>query len=211
MKKFLVAFAALLGLLGLTGTASAGNFTISYTGTVTLAVDGNTWTNLPGEVGRKVSGKISFNNYTSTSGDYTLYDSADISFTAAGAPTVYSLNSPDGYIALSNYSDGTVRAAFGAGPGPADTEIVLFWGPGAPLVSLATFPANDVAAAAFFGTPMFAHGAAFKPGWPIAYAFSVDSFKVATTPIPASLWLFVSALGGLGWFGWRRRALPAAA
>jgi len=32
----------------------------------------------------------------------------------------------------------------------------------------------------------------------------------ATTPIPAALPLFLSALGGLGYFGWRRRKSAAA-
>jgi hypothetical protein len=34
---------------------------------------------------------------------------------------------------------------------------------------------------------------------------------VATTPIPASLPLFASALGGLGFVGWRRRKASEAA
>lgn len=36
-----------------------------------------------------------------------------------------------------------------------------------------------------------------------------DAPVVATTPIPAVLPLFATALGGLGWMGWRRKRLSA--
>jgi hypothetical protein len=32
----------------------------------------------------------------------------------------------------------------------------------------------------------------------------------AATPLPPTLPLFISAVGGLGWFGWKRRKMPAA-
>jgi hypothetical protein len=38
----------------------------------------------------------------------------------------------------------------------------------------------------------------------------VNATAVATTPIPAALPLLISALGGLGFFGWRRRKSAAA-
>jgi hypothetical protein len=42
-------------------------------------------------------------------------------------------------------------------------------------------------------------------------SFDLAAAPVATTPIPAALPLFASALGGLGFFGWRRRKNAAAA
>jgi hypothetical protein len=42
----------------------------------------------------------------------------------------------------------------------------------------------------------------------VAYSLNV-SYQVAATPIPAALLLFVSALGGLGFAGYRRRKLSA--
>ena len=37
----------------------------------------------------------------------------------------------------------------------------------------------------------------------------VEAFATAVTPIPAALPLFISALGGLGYLGWRRRKAAA--
>jgi len=41
---------------------------------------------------------------------------------------------------------------------------------------------------------------------------SIDElyFQVAPVPLPAGAWLLLSALGGLGFFGWRRKRLAAA-
>jgi len=47
----------------------------------------------------------------------------------------------------------------------------------------------------------------FTPGITFSYAIQFDT--VATTPTPAALPLFLSAIGGLGFFGWRRKKAAA--
>ncbi len=65
---------------------------------------------------------------------------------------------------------------------------------------------NDV----FSGSPFTHAEAAYSSkdkdvGNAFVGSMLVRSAPVATTPIPAALPLFASALGGLGFFGWRRR------
>jgi hypothetical protein len=44
-----------------------------------------------------------------------------------------------------------------------------------------------------------------SPGFDLAYVEGLAGSSVATTPIPGALPLFASALGGLGFVGWRRK------
>jgi hypothetical protein len=47
------------------------------------------------------------------------------------------------------------------------------------------------------------------PGYTILTSAGIGNGGVATTPIPGALPLFISALGGLGLFGWRRGKIAA--
>jgi hypothetical protein len=49
----------------------------------------------------------------------------------------------------------------------------------------------------------------FTPGVTFSYALQFNAATVAATPIPAALPLFLAALGGLGFFGWRRKNAAA--
>lgn len=79
-----------------------------------------------------------------------------------------------------------------------------------PLTSLTQLPADSTGMAALFGI------AFLTAGGHINYLdsqidFAVDVRPLASTPIPATLWLLLSALGGVGFVGWtRRRVVPVA-
>jgi hypothetical protein len=220
MNKIVVAFSAVLfGLLGLAGTASASTFSLSFTGNVTYAIDTVTNDIAPGYEGKSVSGQLVFDGNSSTNtspnSEQTNYDHASWSFKVDSDPT-YTHSANLGYISLDSNYNGGIQAIFGIGPGPADIELRLYWNPTAQLASLATFPANTTAAAALFGGAFSSIAGADHAGQKILYMFDITSFTastVAPTPLPAAIWFFISALGGLGWFARRRalEAMPAAA
>jgi hypothetical protein len=75
-----------------------------------------------------------------------------------------------------------------------------------PLVSLAALPDTSTGIMALLaGSPVFARGLFRLTGFG-EVTFDID-FTPATTPIPATLPLFVSALGALGFLTKRRRSL----
>jgi hypothetical protein len=211
MRKIVTALSAalLVGLMLLSGTASASTFTISFTGTVTAAFDRSTFNDVPGELGKSVSGDIKFNG-TSAIGspppsatEFVTYDHTDWSLTVGSEPTLSGSTSQG---AITVFGSGP-EAVFDAGSGPIVMELDLAWIPSSQLLTLATFPANDAAAVAFFGAPLSSK--AFNLGSPTGYNFDITSFTastVASTPLPASAWFLMTALGGLGWVASRRRA-----
>ncbi|HEY4164501.1 MAG TPA: hypothetical protein VGM59_15650 [Dongiaceae bacterium] len=80
-----------------------------------------------------------------------------------------------------------------------------------PLQSLKDFPTDEAGILAYLGGTLLSHNAGLAGGTDAAHKFSltfnVDSLNlsVASTPIPATFPLFVSALGGIGFIGWWRK------
>ena len=102
---------------------------------------------------------------------------------------------------------GGLGGAGGAGgnAGSGNPSLFLAYGTsgsGAVLNSLVALPTSSTGLIAFLGggSPT-ATGTFFGSAGQFAFNISL-----ATTPIPATLPLFASALGGLGFVGWRRRA-----
>jgi hypothetical protein len=210
MNKVLVAIlgALLAALLGFAGTASAAPITLNFTGTVTRASD-------PGDVGKTVTGKVvaggTIDDQSSPSvGAYSItYDTGTYSFQVGSGPAFtaptalrWSLYSPPGFTyAQSTFYIGPLSA-------PSNIFMILTWDPTSQPVSLATFPANDILSAAYFGVAMAStQGAAwFSPTQDFGFKVtSYSMYSTATTPLPAAAWFLLTALGGLGFAGWRRR------
>jgi hypothetical protein len=79
-------------------------------------------------------------------------------------------------------------------------------GAGSLLTSLVGLPNTPAALFAMLGgSPSLALGT-FNPNGDDGYLAFDIAFSTAVTPIPASLPLFASALAGLGFVGWRRKA-----
>ncbi len=125
----------------------------------------------------------------------------DYTLTRAGPGQVESNGSPSGdrlglfagddvsYLQLNYKTDGTAPALASLAALPADSNGILAALGGDVLQAVGFYQFGD------FGFVSF--DLAFTPA-------------VATTPIPATLPLFVSALGGFGFLAWRRRASPFA-
>jgi hypothetical protein len=96
-------------------------------------------------------------------------------------------------------ANGGDSISFGAGSFASSATI---------LTSLSQLPSDSTGIAAFLGGLFF-----FPQDGKISYHGSEIDFQLAigATPIPATVWLFASALGGLGLLGWMRRGHPAPA
>jgi hypothetical protein len=79
-----------------------------------------------------------------------------------------------------------------------------FFSSRSPLTSLTQLPADSTGLATFFGALVASSiGHINYLGSQIDFGLNVE--PLAATPIPATVWLFASALGGLGLLGWMRR------
>jgi hypothetical protein len=206
VNKFMRAIAAavFLGMLAVAGTASGAPITLTFRGIVTSA-------NQASDIGKSVTGKVvAGGTITDLSdpgaGAYDLeYQTATYSFQVGNAPA-FTGTAGMTFALLSPSPGHTAQAGFFVTP--ASFNIQLAWPGSTQPVSLASFPANETLASAFFGVATLGSGGAYF-GPSRGYNFSVSTFAVATTPLPASAWFLVTALGGLGFAGWKRRS-PAA-
>jgi hypothetical protein len=134
------------------------------------------------------------------------FSSTNLNFTAGASDLL--INS----IAVTNYS-------VGAGSGATDEFLLdASFGGSVPVsyiqlklrtLDLATFtsdqlPTSFLSTALFDITPF-----SMDTGGRFGLVFGILSDPVASTPIPAALPLFASALGGLGFVGWKRRKSAA--
>jgi hypothetical protein len=211
-------FAALL--LGAPTPSAASSYTLAYTGTVTSTpVPGGGLFHVLGIVpGDPVSGTFTFDtlneNRTSVSGSDAEFDQGSASFT-------FHVSHPGKLDMTQTVSgDGLIR---GGGDSSAsglefslhgsDADMIFNFitdHAGGPLLSLAGLPNSPSALLAFLGgTPTAAYGRFYLNNFGGEIKF--DLALAATTPIPAALPLFISALGGLGYAGWRRRKRSQAA
>lgn len=194
-------------LFGASTPSAASAYTLAYTGTVTSA-DG-VFLALGAVPGDSVSGTVtidplneslsssthSFNTFDepidftfhlihSGSLDLTLSGSASGSIGSAQRPgndlLEYSADNSTTSIDLAFSNDGTLTPLTSLAGLPTSTSALMAMLPGDSPVASGSFSLNG------FGTVNF-------------------NIALAATPIPATLPLFVSALGGLGFVTWRRR------
>jgi hypothetical protein len=215
----LLAFAVLL--LAAPAPSAASTYTLTYSGTVTSAT--GMFAGLGVGVGDVVNGSVDFSNidfYSDNSTPPNVFNHAFYQFPMSSKFTVdhsgakYSFDVPGLGSIISQLLGGSSSTLALTANGPV-TRLTLFYETltaNPPLETLAGLtdwgqvPALLTGATAnFFGKYEVTDlGSVF---------FSINlapTPAVATTPIPAALPLFVSALGGIGFFGWRRRAKPAA-
>jgi hypothetical protein len=225
MHKIIAAAAFVLSLALTSAASSAATITLAYTGTVkTTAQSG--MANVT-SVGSSVSGTLVLDlaetpipgSGYNGSGDFT---GAGTAFTGTGR----FVDSAFGPFRDMTFSAATINTDPFANPIYESVVLTLSnWtqSPAAPLLaSLYDLPTDLNGVISYLGAAGFFSDASVQlanllSGASYAYTFSVDSLSisvvpsVAPTPIPAALPLFASALGGLGFAGWRRRTRRAVA
>jgi hypothetical protein len=202
--------AVVLGLCG-AGTATAETLTINFTGTFSYYFDSSTLDFSHPLLGNGVSGSIVFSDSHPSSPDNlsenrTQFDKTVWSASIAGMP---GLNFGDtetyGVVDIINLGNWVNAALFNN-----EINLNLAWNPTTqPIFTLASFPTSATAADAYYSIAMNSSGD-ISQGTK-TYGFSITDFtaSVSTTPIPATLPLFASALAGIGFLGWKRRRSAA--
>jgi hypothetical protein len=195
--------------------SAAASYTLNFVGTAT-AVEG-AFATLGVGVGDPISGTLTFDPFNTAPSStmppfYTVFSqtSATFSFHVSDPSLDLTMfSSSDGFIASSRTSDHLI---FAAGPlSSQGTTIDLDFrgqGTGSELTSLAGLPTTSAGLVSFLGGGLGQASGTFGREAGNYINFDID---LVTTPIPATLPLFASALGGLGFFGWKRRKSPAAA
>jgi hypothetical protein len=212
-KSFAV---ALLMLLGAALPASATTITATYSGTVSSGNDASGVFGSPGNLAGADyklvfsinTGLGSYSTFNGTPGDPALQ--GDQLF--GGISAILTINGHDFSFAgtSTDYDIAASKAGFGSimqkATGANFANI---------LVSLRTtnpssgFPASVLTTASIMNCSTCTATMLFSSS--SAYAWlNFSKLTIAATPIPATLPLLVSALGGLGFLGWRRQAAKAA-
>jgi hypothetical protein len=213
--RFSVKLIALLLLLGTAVQASAATITKTYTGMVKFGADPS---GAFGTVGADLTGANYTLVFTSdpTAPNYSTFSaspgnplSGDQIFEATSA--VLTINGHDQSFAATSTSFDI--AAYKPGFGHVTQQA---GGPtGSVFVSLTLnnpgpdFPTSVLQAASVTNCPTCKLFSSFGIAG-AAGGLNFGTLTVASTPIPATLPLLVSALGGLGFAGWRRRQAEAA-
>jgi hypothetical protein len=206
---------ALILLLGVVSQASAATITATFAGTVKTGSDS---TGVFGTPGANLAGAGYSLVYTidPTVGAYsTIVDpvfSGDQIF--GGISAMLTINghsyaftgvgSPSGNFNIATTKPGLGILAYQFGTFTAHVAASLQTTiPGFPTSVFAAVALTDCPAGSctFFGD----FSIPGTPGHDVSGTLNFGSLTVATTPIPAALPLLVSALGGLGFVGWRRR------
>jgi len=200
-------FAAVLSLFCGSGVAAAATIEIDYTGVVTQV---NNSTQVSGyTVGQSITGKMILSlpdtpDYRGYSGGVPDFDAYD----GTGSSTLNG-SQISGFGTVTNRSMGFASLSFGVtdlSGGKSFTHSLYFEGSAAPLLgSLENLPHTLAAIQNYLGNHLsYSQGNIFasRPGahlyditWSVA---SLNVSPVSQTPIPATLPLLVSALGGLG-------------
>jgi len=208
---------ALVLLIGLAAQASAGTFTATFKGTVKSGSDSKGLFGTPGDLtGADYTLVFSIDP---KAGDYSTFDGT-ISDPAVkgdqifgGVSAVLTIKGHDYAIAAGSGSYdiaahkpgfGQVMLQAGGGPGPAAVYAwVTMSNPGP------DFPTSVLTGGSITSCVTCTVSINFSSFYGYA-ALNLDTLRIVTTPLPAGLPLLVTALGGLGWVGWRRRQSAAA-
>src|SRR5262249_313018 len=201
--------------------------TVSFTGTVTLLDDPNGMSGY--SVNDKIGGTLTFSPITdspTTASSTITYWTGNASFdfpliSASGKGELYTENIGDeglGYFGFVFQTPPVINPAdhtsFSSSTFLIDYTVI--GSSAVPLQSLKGLPTDEASILAYLGGTLINHDAVLgggpDPAHQFGLVFNVDSLNisVASTPIPAALPLFVSALGGIGLMGWRRRKQIAA-
>jgi hypothetical protein len=219
----------LLVLLGIASQAAAATVTATFTGTVKTAFDAKGVFGLPGTdlAGAAyslvykvdpVAGAYSTFNGTIVdpllSGDQIFGGSAAVLTINGHSYAFVGDNAPSRNFDIAASKPGSASIAYQVANNASSSSVLVSLSVSNPPVG---FPTSVLAAAAFnscvpgscsffstFNIPTT--GFSFLSG---TLNFGSLNVSVATTPIPAALPLLVSALGGLGFVGWRRRRAAA--
>ncbi|WP_395023377.1 hypothetical protein [Dongia sp.] len=208
----LLAFVALLFVAAAPG--SAATYTLAYSGQVTSAT--GMFTTLGVAAGDAVSGSVGLPNLDFYS-DFASPSVISHTFSQFPMPNLfevthgvskYSFDIGGAGNVVSQLLGSTSSSLSLTAFGPV-TKLSLFYEtltPNAPLFSLAGLTDWGQVPGLFTGSiaSLFGSYEVTDLG-KVTFSINLAPTPVATTPIPAALPLFVSALGGLGLFGWRRR------
>jgi hypothetical protein len=205
MKKFLsivsLCAAAVIALGFAAPAAKATTITAVFTGTVRNGQDaGGTFGGLSGGEDYTLTAffKAPPGTYSSADGG-SITGGGTATLTINGQSHVFSLSVAS--LGINNF--GSVILDMDDGSGHANEYLSMsFWSPTLPASILTAFD-GDVA-------PGYG-GGSFQvvPGWSSG-ALNAGHLTVSATPIPAALPLLATALGGLGFVGWRRKAAATA-
>jgi hypothetical protein len=205
-----LAFAAVL--LAAPKPSAAASYTLNFTGTATEV--GSPFTALGAAVGDSVSGTITFDPFNTL--PTGIMPPAFTVFSQASAVFSFNISNPgldltlfdssDGFAATSSTGDQLLLSG-GAGTTPGNLLMLTFegQGTGGGLTSLAGLPTTSDGIISFLGGGLGQASGVFELASGGLIKFDIDLPAPATTPIPATLPLFISALGGLGFIALRRR------
>jgi hypothetical protein len=229
--QFLVRFSAKLAgiavalLLAFASHASAATITATYTGTVKNAFD---TTGVFGTPGADLAGAGytlvfainpsvgSYSTFNGTIGDPLLSgDQVFGGMSAALTINGHSYAFTGGGSPSGNYDIVATKPGFGGilqqvgGPSSSVRSFLSSTnpGPGFPTSVYTAFVLSSCPGVSCIADLAF--GIQGGPSGSFGGTLNFGSLSVTTTPIPATLQLLVSALGGLGFFGWRRRKQQA--
>lgn len=205
----LVALCAIaLAVLMIGKPASASTVVVNFSGTLTGIASGSN--PLGGSIGQAVSGTLSFGPVmgpfpiTTPTTEVNSYWSADTSWTfslggaSGGGLTTVTLfkeaNPPTANFGADFFVDGTIT---GHHDRVLDFSIIANGAdPALAPLTLATIPPTLSDWAARFAVAIISSGTLAYGG--TTYSFDLTEANVATTPLPAALPLFLSAMLGLG-------------
>jgi hypothetical protein len=216
--------------------ASANTYTVQFTGSVSAVEDFSHITSFSG--GQTISGTLTlltpFTAPTKQSSDATSASTefdTNVFYSVAGYTDTGSATLTSAHVdAASSISSFGIQAGAtpiikpGSSTPFSSSSIQLNFaalGKNPPLTSLSDLPPDLASMASLLGGALLGSSGTFNVADPSSAAtatvhFGVTSLNisgpgiVAATPIPATLPLLVSALGGLGFVGWRRKQANAA-
>jgi hypothetical protein len=190
--------------------SAAASYTLAFNGTVTSASAGSLFATVGVVAGDPISGTLTIDplnesptsvmplfltEYSQASLTYNFqvsHGATNLAFSETGNGTIDSSEDGIGFVNIGGFSQLEFSVHTTATAAMLSTLAGLPNSPGALIAMLGGAP---VSASGFFDLHAFGD-----------VEFDIDA---AVAPIPATLPLFVSALGGLGFAAWRRRVRPA--
>jgi hypothetical protein len=177
----------------------------SFDGTVTEADNASFQTGI--NVGDHIQGSLTFSPVFDDPdidlGSVTVFNQVGSFSFSAPAPGPFTVSGISGNIQSGLVAGRTILYFEFAAPGFND--INLYFKSQLPYVLdfMSSLPGDAMGVSTILGPGVSGDGNLLYQGSYIA--FDIRTAAVAATPVPGTLWLFVSALGGLGMIGWTRR------